>query len=311
MLSHLPVPAPVRATAILNLGSGSQRQQEVAETLAEIFAQQGADLRIGYASRINDVYFFARDAVAERRPIVLAGGGDGTISAVASVLAGTDTALGVLPLGTFNYFARDLGVPLDLEGAARLCFEGTVRAVALAEVNGRVFLNNASLGIYPTMLREREETYRRWGGRSQLAAYIAGFLGLFRTHRYLRLEMSTGNKIRNFRTPLMFAAHNLHQVEAFGITGADCVREDSLAFYIVPPVGRAGLLRLAWLMFRGRLDVGADLQFVCSSEARVETRRPVVNVAYDGEVERMRSPLHFRVRQSALKVVAPAEPIAS
>jgi len=306
MLSHAPLPeiAPVRATAILNLGSGKQQQHALADTLVRLFDERGGDLRIGFARRGQDIYSFARDAVAEGRPIVLAGGGDGTISAVASVLANTETALGVLPLGTFNYFARRLGVPLDLKGAARLCFDGEVRQVALGEVNGRVFLNNASVGLYPSMLRLREEAYRRFW-RSQLLAYVASVMTLMRARRYVRVWMETDHGAEEFRTPLLFAVNNSFQLEEFELEGSECVKDGRIAMYVLPPVGRLGLLRLGWKMVRRRLSPHEDFRLVCSKEFKVETRRSSVAVAYDGEFERMRTPLKFDVREDALRVFVP------
>lgn len=306
MLSHHPVPAPIRATAILNLGSGPQRQRQVAETLSAIFAARGADLRVGYARRINDVYSFARDAVAEGRPIVLAGGGDGTISAIASVLAGSNTAMGVLPIGTFNLFSRYLGIPQDLESAVALCFDGIVRSVPLAEVNGRVFLNNASLGLYPAMLRVREETYRRWG-RKRFLAYVTAAFAMLRRRRHLLIRMTTAQGEQLLHTPLVFAGRNPLQIESVGIQGSGCVENGNIAFYILPPVGRWGLLRAAIRLMLRRASVGADLHLICADRAHISAHRQNVRVAYDGEIERMTSPLVFRVRPDALRVLVPPQ----
>jgi diacylglycerol kinase family enzyme len=299
------VAEPVRATAILNLGSGSQRQLEVADKLSAVFARPGADLRIGYARRIKDVFSFARDAVAEGRPIVLAGGGDGTISAIASVLSGSQTAMAVLPIGTFNLFARSLGVPEDIESAAALCFDGVVRSVPLAEVNGRVFLNNASLGLYPAMLRVREETYQRWGRRRFLAYVTAGF-AMLRRRRHMLIRMATPEGEQLLRTPLLFAARNPLQIESVGIAGSGCVERGNIAFYILPPVGRWGLLRAALRLMLRRASLGTDLHLVCADSAYISAHRQNVRVAYDGEIERMSSPLEFRVRPDALRVLVPA-----
>lgn len=306
MLSRSPAfdAAQVRATAILNLGSGAQKQEELAHELSRVFEERGGELRIGFARDSKHIYQFARDAVAEGRPLVLAGGGDGTISAVASVLAGTGTALGVLPMGTFNYFARRLGIPLEIDVATRLCFEGELRSVSLGEVNGRIFLNNASIGLYPSMLREREKTYRRFG-RSQLAAYFAALFTLLQSRRYMRVFITTHHEQREMRTPLVFVVNNSYQLEQYELEGSDCIKNGGTATYILPPVGRLGLLRLGWRMLRRKLEPHTDFKLVCSEGLRVETSRRNINVAYDGEMERMQSPLTFRVRRDALRVLVP------
>ncbi len=308
MLSRLPAfdAAQIRATAILNPGSGAQKQQEFAEELSRVFEEHGGDLRIGLARDSKHIYQFAREAVAEHCPLVLAGGGDGTISAVASVLAGTDTALGVLPMGTFNYFARRLGIPLDIGAAARLCFEGEIRPVSLGEVNERIFLNNASIGLYPSMLREREKTYRRFG-RSQFLAYYAALLTLIETRRHMKVFVTTRHEQHEMRTPLVFAVNNSYQLEQYELEGSECVKEGGMATYILPPVGRMGLLRLGWRMLRRNLEPHTDFKLVCSEGMRVETSRSTIDVAYDGEMERMQTPLTFRVRKDALRVLVPRD----
>lgn len=306
------LPNPIEgATAILNLGSGSQRQHDFAEVLHNAFAERGVDLRIGFARSDRDLYSFARGAVSEGRPLVLAGGGDGTISAVASVLAGSQSVLGVLPLGTFNYFARMLSIPMDLGGAINACLDGEVRTVSLGEVNGRVFLNNASIGLYPRLLRAREKVYARWW-RSQLLAHLSAIGEMLRLHPYYDLEMTTGFEKRTAQSALLFCVANPLQVESFSLPGASCLQGGRMAFYIVPPTSRLGWLRLGVKLLLRRTSTASDYGLMCGDFVRVDTKRQFIAVAYDGEVERMRSPLFFRMRHNALRVMAPraAEPAA-
>ena len=308
MISHTPLPDtnlfPRGVTAVLNVGSGSQRQHELAEIVTRIFAENGIGIDVQLAHRPADIPRFTRAAVQAGRSMVLAGGGDGTISTVASVLSGTKTLLGVLPCGTFNYFARLLGIPVDPEAAARACIDGEIKSVPLGEVNGRVFLNNASIGLYPALLREREETYKRWG-RSQLIAYISAAWGLLRQRSHLEVDMIVEGKSKRFFTPMIFAASNPYQVEEFAMPGAPCIDQHKLAFYVLPPVGRLGLLHLGWRMIRKKLTPAKDFQLLCSEEAHVHTRRRAITVAYDGEFERMNTPLTFRLKPDAITVLVP------
>ena len=131
---------------IINAISRAPDKEETRRLLAERFAASGVDARISLARSGADIVALAQRAVEGSSRTVVAGGGDGTVNAVASVLVGTDKSLGVLPLGTFNYFARNLGIPVDLDGAARTLIEGRVAKVCVGDVNGRTFLNNASLG---------------------------------------------------------------------------------------------------------------------------------------------------------------------
>jgi len=298
---------PDDITAVVNVGSGEQKQHEIAEILRTVFSGQDAALQVRFAKHPRDIFIETRRAVDAGRRLVLACGGDGTISAVASVLAGTETLLGVLPSGTFNFFARLLRVPLDLEGAARTLFDGEVEEVSLGEVNGRVFVNNASIGLYPSLLREREELYSRWG-RSQFAAYVAAAWGLLRRRRYLEVEVILDDKKKTYLTPMIFAAHNRYQIEEFGMPGGPCIDQGRLAFYVLPPTGRLGLLRLGWRMLRRSLRPAQDFHLLCSNEALIHTKRSALNVAYDGELVRMNSPFVFRLRSKAIRVLIPRSP---
>src|SRR5206468_9364651 len=112
-------------------------------------------------------------AIAERGDgLLIVGGGDGTISAAASALVGTETRLGILPLGTLNHFARDLDIPTDLDEAARLIASGKERRVDVAEMNGRIFINNSAIGLYPQMVVDRDLQQRRLGRSKRLAMIV-------------------------------------------------------------------------------------------------------------------------------------------
>lgn len=290
---------------IINASSGASDKEEAHQRVAEIFKSSSIDARIAFAGSGAEVIELARRAIDGSSQTIVAGGGDGTISAVASMLVGTDKVLAVLPMGTFNYFARNLGVPLDLEGAAQNIIEGRVASVDVGEVNGRTFLNNASLGLYPAILRRREEVYEQWG-RSRLAAYFSVALVMLRPASFLKLRLSADGEELRRRTPLVFVGSNEYQLEEFNMSGRSCLDAGELAFYITHPIGRPGLL---WLALRGlfrRLQDADDFQVLCLKGAWVETRRKQLRVAMDGEISLMKTPLHFRARPGALRVIVPA-----
>jgi diacylglycerol kinase family enzyme len=245
-----------------------------------------------------------RGAIDAGFPTIAAAGGDGTIRAVAQEVAGTGILLGIIPLGTFNYVARGLDIPLDLAGAIDVLAAGSARPLPLGEVNERVFLNNASLGIYPAILEQREGIYRRFG-RSRVAAHWSVAKTFFRLYRPLAIKVTVdGHKIRK-RTPLIFIARSAYQMETFGLEGTEEVRKNRFAVFLAPDVGRTGLmiyaLRLAW----GDLKAGRDLEQVFGESILIETRGHDRHVALDGERERLTTPLRFRVRHDALKVLVP------
>ena len=288
---------------IINAISRAPDKEETRRLLAERFAASGVDARISLARSGADIVALAQRAVEGSSRTVVAGGGDGTVNAVASVLVGTDKSLGVLPLGTFNYFARNLGIPVDLDGAATTLIEGRVAKVCVGDVNGRTFLNNASLGLYPAMLLQREGTYKRWG-RSRLAAYWSVAVVMLRPAAFLHLRFNDEQLPR--RTPLVFVGNNGFQLEEFNLRGRACLDAGNFAFYITHPVGRLGLWRLAMRGLLRRLQDADDFQVSSVKEAWVETRRKRLRVAMDGELVMVTTPLHFRARPGALSVIVPA-----
>jgi diacylglycerol kinase family enzyme len=246
----------------------------------------------------------ARKAAHSSYDVVIAGGGDGTINAVAGELVGSGKRLGVLPLGTFNYFAREMGLPTDLEQAFRVCFEGESRSVTVGEVNGRMFLNNASIGLYPVVLAVREQVYGRWG-RSRLLAYWSVLRALLRLRLNMTVTITSDGVRRIVRTPLLFVARNATQLEEFRVPGVRCVNEDGFSVYALRAIGKLGLLRVALHTLAGKLDPQYDFDMMCTNAMRVESRRMLRAVAFDGERVKMLAPLEFRVRPGALSILVP------
>jgi len=291
---------------VLNKGSGAGKDDAFEERFDAAIARHPGRFAVEPVRKGHDLGPTIRRAVEAGYGTIAAGGGDGTIGAIAQEIAGKGIALGIIPLGTFNYVARSLGVPLDLEEAVDTLARGSPRPFPVGEVNGRIFLNNASLGIYPAILEQREGIYRRFG-RSRVAAHWSVIRTFFRLYRPLSITVTVdGRKIRT-RTPLVFIARSAFQMETFGLGGADEVRKGGFAVFLAPDVGRAELmiyaLRLAW----GTLEPGRDVEQVFGEEVVIETRGRDRLVARDGERERLRSPLRFRMRSDALQVIAPAE----
>ena len=266
---------------------------------------RGIHTQIDVAGSGQELEDVIRRSAGGRHDIVVAAGGDGTISAVAAAVIDTGQVLGIIPLGTFNYFAHRLGVPLDHEQALGVLVDGRVRTVTVGEVNGHTFLNNSSIGLYPAALRRRESTYRRIG-RSQIAAYLSAVAILARPPSHMTLELDIDGTRLSRRSPLLFVGINPHQLEAFGMNGVECVDAGRLAMYITQPLGA----RRLWTLAIGGLISGfgdvPDLETLCGAEAIVTTRSPRVRVAVDGEIVRLRSPLRYRSRPDALRVMVPA-----
>jgi diacylglycerol kinase family enzyme len=298
--------APARRLhLIINAGSGLARHQSFGDRARAYLTARGVQTDVDVAGSGEELHDIVSRSAGGRHDIVVAAGGDGTISAVASAIIDTGQVLGVIPLGTFNYFAQRLGVPLDPERALGVLASGRIRTVTVGEVNGRIFLNNSSIGLYPAVLRQRESTYRRFG-RGQLLAYLSAAVTLARPPAHLNLELDVDGTRLLRRSPLLFIGTNPQQLESFGLQGTECVNAGQLAMYITHPLGA----RRLWTLALGGLLNGFDdvpgLETVCGNEAIVTTRRPRVRVAIDGEIVRLRGPLRYRSRPDALRVLVPA-----
>ena len=290
----------------MNAASGGSRASELRRLVEREFRSHGVEADIWLAKNGARLAALARGAREGESQTVVAPGGDGTINAVASALLGTDKRLGVLPTGTFNYFAKNLGIPLDVPGAVRIVAGGHAADVDVCEVHGRIFINNASIGLYPSIIRQREQEYRRWG-RRQLVAYAAVLRALFAGDPFLNVRITTEGGELTERTPLIFVGGNKYQIEEFSLPGRRCVKGGELAIYVARTGGRAGLLRLALQALLRRLRGERRLEVLCAGEALVETRRKRLAVALDGEVVTLQTPLRFRTRPAALKVLVPAD----
>jgi diacylglycerol kinase family enzyme len=297
--------APSRPAVILNDSSGAGDKEQARERLAELFREGGAEARIHLARSGEEIIELARGAVEEGCQPIVAGGGDGTINAVASVVVGTDRTLGVLPLGTLNHFAKDLHIPLDLDAAARVLLDGREALVDVGEVEGRIFLNNSSLGLYPSIVRHREKQQERLG-RGKWPAFLWATLSVLKRYPFLNVRLSTDEQRLIRRTPFVFVGNNEYQMESFDIGARSCIDAGHLSLYVAHRTGRLGLIRLAWRALFGGLREAEDFDALCTKEVFIETRRPKrLRVATDGEVTVMTTPLHYRVRPAALRVLVP------
>jgi diacylglycerol kinase family enzyme len=246
----------------------------------------------------------AADAVKAGAELVIAGGGDGTVSGIAGALAGSKTKLGILPLGTLNHFARDLGVPFDLAEAARTIAKGRARRVDLAEVNGRIFVNNAAIGLYPLMLVDRDSQRRRLGRSKRLAVLVASLRTMLHFHRQ-RLRLSVGGGAARVDTPLLFVGNNDYRLSIPGAGRRERIDEGELCVFVMRKKTLPGVLAatVRALIGLSRADDMVRLDEV--TELRVESALPWLTLGIDGETERMATPLLFRIRPRALTVIAP------
>jgi diacylglycerol kinase family enzyme len=213
-------------------------------------------------------------------------------------------AYGVLPLGTLNHFAKDLGVPLNLDLAvANIASGGHVR-VDVGEVNGRVFLNNSSLGLYPDIVRDREQQQSRLG-RGKWLAFAWAALAALRRYPFLSVRLSVNGEEHARRTPFVFIGNNEYLMQGFNIGARARLNGGMLSLYVAQRPSRLGLVRLAWHALSGTLAQQRDFDVLLAPELAIDTRHKRMRVATDGEVTVMETPLTYRMRAGALIVIVP------
>ena len=235
---------------------------------------------------------------------IIVGGGDGSVSAAAQPLAGSSAVLGILPLGTLNHFARDLGIPPELEKAAELIANGRTRAVDVAEVNGRVFVNNSAIGLYPLMVVDRESQQHRLGRSKRLAMLVASLRTLARFHDQ-RLTLTSGDGRSAIDTPLLFVGNNDYRLALPAAGQRDSLDDGKLCVLVMRKKGVPGFLAATLRALVGLAREDDMIRMDAMSELRVDSKRPAMTLSVDGETCRMKPPLDYRIRPGALKVIAP------
>ena len=301
----------MRLHVVINPAAGSIQGDDSDEArIRAAFAD--TDVRVGVEA-IDPGEF--RDALpriwrdAPDLDAIVVAGGDGSVNAAANAAAGTDIVLSVLPLGTFNHFAQDLGLPNDLAGAARALTDAELRTIDVGEVNGRVFVNNSVLGVYPTMVAERDRIVddRGWGKIRAASVAVVHVARNVPIHRF-DLRGSGGFRRQKLRTPFVFVGNGTYDNAAGGLAQRDDLTDGTLGLAIARTVSVSGMVRTAVrALLRGAVNT-EDLDLVELSELEVDGGTGRLRVAIDGEVDWFEVPLRYRVRDRDLNVLAPRTP---
>ena len=290
---------------IINAGSGSVEGEETARRLAELFAENGVEANILMARSGDEIVGFAEKAAVGDAEIIVAGGGDGTISAVAARVIKARKTLGILPLGTLNNFSKDLRISQDLAEAARVIAEGKTKQIDVGEVNGRIFVNNSSIGLYPSLVLRRERQQRL--GRGKWSAAFWAALKILKRSPFFAVKLETESGERIVKTPFVFIGNNEYEMDFFNIGRRACLDDGKLSVYFLHKSGRRGLFMLALRTLFGRLRQTKDFEEINTGKITIETRKKHLPVAFDGEVEFLKTPLCYKIHPQILRVIVPPE----
>lgn len=299
---------------VVNTASGHSDTETTCRTIAEVLTAAGQPhqiLRVDDPEQLGTIAGQAVASAKRKNGVVVAAGGDGTLNAVAQAALGSGCRFGAIPQGTFNYFGRTHGISSEAAEAAHALLSARVTPVQIGLVNGRVFLVNASLGLYSQLLEDREEQKQRHG-RSRLIAIWAALVTIFRDYRPMRIKLEHDGRTLELRTLTLFIGNNRLQLEQVGLAESEVVEEGKLVAIVLRPVAAFTLL---WLLVQGalgRLGRAHGVQHFASTNLTViPSRRRVrqLKIAIDGEIRWMDTPIEFRIAPEPLLLLTPIDAV--
>jgi diacylglycerol kinase family enzyme len=242
--------------------------------------------------------------IARQHDILVAAGGDGTASSVAAAVIKAGKIFGVIPAGTLNHFAHDAGIPLELSDALATLAAGHTRLLDTGEVNGHIFINNASVGAYPRMVWERTRARRKGLPRPFALSLAVARTWLKLRTVTVRLCIDGEELIR--RTPFVMIGNSRYEVDGTQFGKRPTMTDGKLSLYVAPESGRLDTLTLPARALLRKLEEHQKFETYQASSISMELRRRRVSVALDGEIELLESPLRFHVKRCALRTIVPA-----
>ena len=309
-VSDARVARPLRVKVLLNASAGAASRAGGGRLVAELEAAFAAHEVAAEVLALPGEAFEAAVEQARQQAArgeigaIVAAGGDGSVHTLAASLADSGVPMGVIPLGTLNHFAKDLRIPLELDAAVRVIAQGHRGPVDVGDVNGRVFINNSSIGVYPFLVLERERRMRRHGV-SKWSAMLFALWRVLRNAPLRRLRVRAGADVEVHRSPCIFVGNNEYQLKGLDFGTRLALTSGRLCVFIARRESPASLVWLALRSILGLLDVETDLRAMTVTEVTIDTRHRLL-VAMDGEIELLRGPLVYRTRPGALQVFMPA-----
>lgn len=288
---------------LINGSAGRVADNASRQKLTGMTAQAFAEAEVIVTDGGGELARLAQRAIDRGSTMVVAGGGDGTINAVASAVAGTTTVLGVLPLGTLNHFAKDAGIPLNIESALQTLRAGHVALVDVGQVNERIFLNNSGLGLYPDIVFLREAEQKR--GIAKWPAALWAALVELSPYRLLVVRVRVDGRELLLKAPIVFVGNNEYEFAGVGLPTRTRLDAGRLCLYIPPAEGELRLLWFAVRAWLGTLRLGNDFDGLLTEAFSIHSRQRLLRISIDGEVDQMATPLNFRIRPRALRVAVP------
>ncbi|MGV3710304.1 MAG: diacylglycerol/lipid kinase family protein [Gemmatimonas sp.] len=296
-----------RIQIIANGGAKGMADGEARTSFAELVQSVLPGAGLEFVEEGSSIPDLVRQAIHRGASVIAAGGGDGTINAVASELIGTSLTLGVLPLGTLNHFAKDVGIAVEVEDALRVLADGRVLNIDVGCVSGRHFLNNSGLGLYPDMVHNRVQRQKR--GMSKWAAMMIEGAAAFGRYRLLRLQFQVEGKAVHRRTPAVFVGNNDYSLDGTIASERTSLTDGTLCLYVPHSQNRLGLVWFSLRAFFGSPKPGTDFDKLLCTAFTINSHHRKLRVSIDGEVTTMAPPLEYCIKPAALRVQVPVAPV--
>ncbi len=239
----------------------------------------------------------------ETYEILIAAGGDGTVSAVAGDAVRLNRTMGIIPIGTLNHFAKDVGIPLTTDEAIKNIQAGNTALIDTASLNDHIFLNNSSIGLYPKMVKHREEQMRL-GGKKWLSMFKA-VLAVLNSIPKINVAIKADSTNLTCKTPFVFVGNNDYKFDLFNLGQRESLRDGMLSIYCPKYVGRISYLRLVLMTLIGKLHQEENFQILHSEELILYSNKRKLEVSIDGEVVRIETPLHYKIKPKSLRLIIP------
>ena len=291
----------MRAIAVLLNRNAGSMTDDTSEQITAAFAKTGRTVTI-LASPGAELAAAAQEA-ARTGHVLVAAGGDGTVSTVAAVAADAEAPFGVIPLGTLNHFAKDAGIPLELDAAVDTIVSGHGDRLDIATANGRSFVNNASVGFYARIVRERQMEQRN--GHAKWTAFALGLARAWYRYRPLTVRLTLDGSTRVCVTPFVFVGNGEYVTEGLEVGRRCSLSRGQLSIYVAPECTRAEMLSMTIRSLAGRLTSDVPLESFTAREVTIETATRQAALAIDGELVTATAPIRCAVRPGALDVLRP------
>jgi diacylglycerol kinase family enzyme len=285
---------------LLNRRAGSM-SDDTSGQITAAFARTGRTATI-LATPGGELAAAAQEA-ARTGHVLVAAGGDGTVSTVAAIAAKADAPFGVIPLGTLNHFAKDAGIPLELDAAVETIVDGRSDRLDIATANDRTFVNNASAGFYARIVRERQLEQRR--GHAKWTAFALGLGRSWYRYRPLTVRLTLDGSPRVCVTPFVFIGNGEYVTEGLEVGRRCSLSTGRLWIYVAPECTRAQMLSMTIRSLAGRLTDDVPLESFSAREVTIETATRQPPLAVDGELITATAPIRCAVRPGALDVLRP------